>query len=464
MQRRFKKIIQIELNELSEELIRSNAARGRLPNFSKILSEWQHTHTTSEKNYEHLEPWIQWVTAHTGKKFAQHQIFHLGDAGNLKFDQVWELLSDEKLESGIVGCMNAVRGRAKGGVFFPDPWSKNGETYPPKLQEAWNFISRRVQSHAVSSGRNYPFSVGIKTLLDLKVPPRLMMKIGTQLVRQKLAPSKKWPLAAIFDEFLFSFFDDMLGSTNFAFNALFLNSMAHYQHHYWRQHEPELFNSEVKCPDCGPVDDPVLFGLQTYDRILKKVIEKYSADPSVLVLICTGLGQIPYRQDESQGGMNYYRLKDHRKFAERVGISSLEIFPMMSRDWQVSSSSRESLEDAFRKLSGLTVNGQKLLRINKNSETSYFLETAIVHGIPKTMEIFDHLGRSIGPFFEWFGSIAVKSGCHSGQGSLWCSQPILTLEQVPKMCLTQLSKISLYNFGVPDETSSRTEPTAVSSS
>lgn len=454
MKRRFKKIIQIELNELSEDLLQKNVSRGKLPYFGKIISEWQHAHTFSESRYEHLEPWIQWVTAHTGKTFAEHQVFHLGDAGKLTCDQIWETLSDHDLESGIVGCMNATRGRAKGGVFFPDPWAKNGETYPAKLQEAWNFISRRVQSHAVARGQSPSIASGLKTFFDMKVQPSLAMRISAQLIRQKLDRSKKWGLAALFDEFLFGFFDELLDNTNFAFNALFLNSMAHYQHHYWRQHEPELFNGEIKCPDCGPEDDPILFGLQSYDRMIKNIIEKYASDPSVLVLICTGLSQVPYRQDEERGGMNYYRLKDHKGFAHRAGLGPVEVFPLMSRDWQISAAEAAMLDQAYRKLVGMTINGQKLFKLEKNSESSYFIETAVVEGFSEAAEIKDLDGQLVGRFYDYFGSIAVKSGCHSSRGSLWCSQPVLLHEQVPKMCLTQVPQITLDNFGIKNESKS----------
>ena len=35
--------------------------------------------TSSEKNYENLEPWIQWVSFYTGKSYEEHKVFFLNE-------------------------------------------------------------------------------------------------------------------------------------------------------------------------------------------------------------------------------------------------------------------------------------------------------------------------------------------------------------------------------------------------
>src|SRR3990167_4865888 len=132
--KKFRRVIQFELNEISKTAIDYLIARHQLPHFSRMHHEWYYAKTISEFHYQHLEPWIQWITAHTGKSFAEHKIFHLSDVTQLKYPQIWETLSDHHIASCIVASMNAVRGRTQGGFFFPDPWSKNGITYPKKIQ------------------------------------------------------------------------------------------------------------------------------------------------------------------------------------------------------------------------------------------------------------------------------------------------------------------------------------------
>ena len=69
----------LELNEVNFELLRRYIGKGELPTLAALLSRHGLIETSSEAEYEHLEPWIQWVTAHTGKTFAEHGVFRLGD-------------------------------------------------------------------------------------------------------------------------------------------------------------------------------------------------------------------------------------------------------------------------------------------------------------------------------------------------------------------------------------------------
>ena len=102
-----KKLITLELNELMFDNIKHYVDDGLLPNFSKILSDSKLVETYSEKKYHELEPWIQWVTVHTGKKFADHNIFRLGDFRNSNLKQIWEKFEDKKLKCLAVSPMNA---------------------------------------------------------------------------------------------------------------------------------------------------------------------------------------------------------------------------------------------------------------------------------------------------------------------------------------------------------------------
>jgi hypothetical protein len=438
MQARFKRVIQLELNEVSEAILKPAYEKGLLPNFASMNQRWQHTQTTSESKFELLEPWIQWVTVHTGKTFQDHKIFHLGDACQLTCEQIWETLSDRNIESAIIGSMNGHRGKAQGGVFFPDPWMPNGQAHPQKLQPLWNFISRRVQSHATSSGDSLQSFRNFEALFNLRIPVGLYARIGKQILTQKFEKSKSWKLAALFDEFLFAIFDNVLSETNFGFYTLFLNSIAHYQHHYWRQYQPDLFNPEIVCPDCGPHDNPIEFGLHVYDRIIGKVMHKYGKDPDTLVVVLTGLSQVPYLKHEELGGMHYYRLRDHKRFLQVLELDNIDVWPLMSRDWQISSSNSAALENAYRVLSQLTVKGLKLFSISRNSPESYFIETSVTDGTIYDTPIFQGNGKPAGMFKDWFKSIAIKSGYHNGTGSLWVSQPVLRAEQIPSMPLTDV--------------------------
>ena len=56
------------------------------------------SNTSSEIEYQNLEPWIQWVSAHTGKDFKDHKIFRLGDIVNSDHEQIFEVIEKKAIE------------------------------------------------------------------------------------------------------------------------------------------------------------------------------------------------------------------------------------------------------------------------------------------------------------------------------------------------------------------------------
>ena len=61
------KTILLSLNEVNFNFIEFYSKEGLLPNFSKFLNTQKLVKTNSEKEFKNQEPWIQWVSLHTGK-------------------------------------------------------------------------------------------------------------------------------------------------------------------------------------------------------------------------------------------------------------------------------------------------------------------------------------------------------------------------------------------------------------
>ena len=92
---RHQPLILLELNEVNFDFVRRYVARGQLPALAQMIARHGLAETVSEDKYEELEPWIQWVSAHTGLTFAEHKVFRLGDIVQHEHEQIWE-----KLEAG----------------------------------------------------------------------------------------------------------------------------------------------------------------------------------------------------------------------------------------------------------------------------------------------------------------------------------------------------------------------------
>jgi hypothetical protein len=139
-----------ELNEVNFDFLRAYVRQGKLPTFGRLLAQHGFALTESEKNYEDLEPWIQWVTAHTGKPLAEHGVFRLGDIVNHDIPQVWESLEQRGLRVGAVSPMNAKNRLTKPAFFIPDPWTETRVDASGTLQRLYAAISQAVNENAQS--------------------------------------------------------------------------------------------------------------------------------------------------------------------------------------------------------------------------------------------------------------------------------------------------------------------------
>ncbi len=81
----------LEYNEFNSDLLGAIADRDSLSALQEIQG-WNTTQTHAEDTYDSgfLEPWVQWVSIHTGTPSKKHQIKNLGDVPALDVEQVWE--------------------------------------------------------------------------------------------------------------------------------------------------------------------------------------------------------------------------------------------------------------------------------------------------------------------------------------------------------------------------------------
>ena len=101
-------IILLGLNEINFHFILTYIKMGLLPNFKFLFEKYKIIKTVSEKQYELLEPWIQWPTIYTGKEYKDHKLFRLGDILNRNdLKQIFEELEDSGFSVGVVSPFNA---------------------------------------------------------------------------------------------------------------------------------------------------------------------------------------------------------------------------------------------------------------------------------------------------------------------------------------------------------------------
>ena len=100
-------------------------------NFFKL--EKKNTITKDNKEGLNLDPWVQWVSAHTGKDPNKHKVLRIGQVLDKDIRQVWEKLPNKKRVS-IWGLFNSIlRKKNNIDLFYPDPWSFTQKAYPENL-------------------------------------------------------------------------------------------------------------------------------------------------------------------------------------------------------------------------------------------------------------------------------------------------------------------------------------------
>ncbi|MEK6210335.1 MAG: hypothetical protein AABM64_08190 [Pseudomonadota bacterium] len=397
-----KQLIFLEFNEINFEFIEAYIAQGYLPNFRRLIEAHGYCRTTSEQAYEELEPWIQWVSAHTGLTYKEHRAFRLGDAVGKGLDQVWSVLERQGVRVGALSPMNAENTLSQPAFFVPDPWTKTETSGTHLLKRFTAAVSQAVNDNA--SGR-----LTIRSLWDLLCGAVAYAQPSSYLAYFKILanlPSNGWRKAIFLDRLLADTFITLCQKTRPQFATLFLNAAAHIQHHY-------LFNSKVysgngKNPDwyIKQGTDPVLEIYQLYDQVINDVQRKLKG---CRLMLATGLRQIPYERETY-----YWRLKNHADFLRLANIDFRAVLPRMSRDFLVECESAESAAAGANALSTATIDDQPAFSVD-NRSNSLFVTLEYPFEI-KANSVCRVRNVEIKEFLSLVAFVAIKNGRHDSTG------------------------------------------------
>ena len=120
----------LEFNELCPALLSEFMGRRLLPNFRRLYDSSTVYVTDADEQHPNLEPWIQWLTVHSGLTYQEHGAFRLGDGSDLNKKCLAELLSDAGVRVGVFGSMNTNYQKLNG-YLIPDAWDGNRTASPP---------------------------------------------------------------------------------------------------------------------------------------------------------------------------------------------------------------------------------------------------------------------------------------------------------------------------------------------
>lgn len=401
-----KRLILLELNEVNFDVVKRyvESCPGRFSSLEKLM-KGASVRTAAEKKYEELEPWIQWVSVHTGLSYAEHGIFRLGDIVGTAAPQFFEVLEQRGVSVGSISAMNAENRLKNPAYFIPDPWTKT-----PTDGSFWSEALAQAVGQAVND--NAQSKITAKSALVLLLGLLRFAKVHHYGLYLKLALNSRkasWRKALFLDLLLHDVHLGLLASQKPEFSTVFLNAGAHIQHHYFFNSAPIKETTSLRNPTwyVPEAEDPFADMLEVYDTI----VGEYLSLKDTEVIIVTGLAQKPYDRIKY-----YYRLKDHADFLNSVGIQYRNVMPRMTRDFLVEFDSVEQAAAAQEKLSNIVVtsDGEQLFGEIDNRGDSLFATLTYPHEISEAATVVvEGATVQIKPYTAF---VAIKNGMHQEEG------------------------------------------------
>lgn len=406
------RVIVLEFNELCPSLMQSFICRGLLPHFAKLRESSVVMTTDANELPPQLEPWVQWVTVHSGLSALEHGVLNLGEGHKLDEEAVAALLSSRGLRVGIFGSMNT-NYKNLNGFFIPDPWDINAVAEPQSLQPFHRIVSKQVQDSSTSNG------ISVRDMAAFGVfMSRHGMRMSTiaggarQILRERFDAGVKWRRSMILERLQYDLFRNLWFKYKPHFSTFFCNSTAHFQHYYWRNMEPELFTLPPGENDHASLQGAILEGYRAMDALVGRFMEEF---PQCRLILLTALSQQPWRETTKCT----FRPRDFDAFLQFVGIdpTTVKVKPVMAEEFHVlcDSKVRESLLAAIMEA---TLDGKPVMKASLEDD-GVFCGCAITDAVACDGSILHPVGGAI-PFTKLFHIVhSMRSGRHHPHGLFW---------------------------------------------
>jgi hypothetical protein len=400
----------IELNEFNGDLLRSIAKAHQLKHLQEALS-WNRAGTWTSDEYEtgFLEPWVQWVSVHTGVPSSQHGVKNLGDVPNLAEDQVWERWSRRGLNSIVWGVMNGNRRDAETcKVFVPDPWTFSEDAYPDKYQGLIalpRYLAKNYLDFSKWTAAHKGYDL-VKTLLGSTNGSDFIdgLRIFWHGVRQFGMTNAVF---IVFFEYLSAMaFIRAVERERPDAAIIFINMLAHVQHHYWKAGDGSA------CPQ-------IAFAATATDEILGKILTRCGS--------IVGNGRVALMNALSQTctidepPWILYRPNNHAGLVAFLGLKATRVEPLMTYDAHVFFANAEDAASGAGILESALIDGKRLFFVEADTHDPLKLFYRVAMSDPISADAEFIYRNKAARFAEHFTAIVQRTGKHNQNGDLFAN-------------------------------------------
>lgn len=433
-----KRLILLELNEINFDVVEKYLASdpARFPSLQTLLAGAR-IRTSCEKRYEELEPWIQWVSVHTGMSYSDHGVFRLGDILNSRAPQIFEKLEQAGFRVGVISAMNAENRLENPAYFIPDPWTQTSPDSTWWSRSLSDAISQAVNENAksrIAARSAFKLAFGMLRFARLRHYKKYISLV-------KSIRRKPWVKALILDLFLHDVHWSMFRITRPNFSTLFLNAGAHIQHHYLFSAKPLRNDSAYKNPTwyVAEGEDPVVDMLELYDMI----VGEYLTLSDTEMLIATGLSQKPYDRHKF-----YYRLNNHAEFLRGLGIKFSGVLPRMTRDFLIEFDDPQVALAAQKVLASVRVDDDGLPLFGEIDNRGKSLFVTLTYPREITASSCYSVGSTKNLLLPNVSFVAIKNGMHQEEGFAFFTPGFAPYSPAEKAHVSKLGAAIIDYFGV----------------
>jgi hypothetical protein len=353
-----KKLAIIEINECSFDFAINGALKYKYPKIINFFKKKKSIFTFTNDNKEglNLDPWVQWVSVHTGLDSKKHQIFRLGQVLSKNIPQIWDDLSKKNFKIGLWGLFNSVL-KKKNNIkfFFPDPWSFSQDTHPRNLN-SYLLLPRYYALNYPNVSKFKLFSYGLIFFTKVLFSKTIFYLIANLFSFIKIfyyCGLKSFNLYFFLDLISLKIVSNLSRKEKLNFLIFATNSFAHYQHNYW---------------DTPRYDKFYFWYLNEFIKIFEELEDEYND-----FIIYNGFNQKKIKSEYA------FRSKNINLFFKLLGIDYVKSEQNMTTGVTVFFSDLNNKNDAIKKINKILLHKNFLFDvIDFRLENKIFFKTNLV--------------------------------------------------------------------------------------
>ena len=425
------RLLVLEINEISWELMDPWSKAGELPNFARLKSEgtWGTTYADEPIGAEGLlEPWVTWTTFYTGVPHTEHGVKFLEQpVESIRYPRLWDIAEKAGKSIGVFASSGTWPPKPVKGFIVPGSFSPDSQTYPESLRPIQDMNLRYTRAHAPGVKPPTLIETGKRglSLVKLGLGPSTVMTVAKTLLEIKRHPDRDWKKVCLQPEVNRAFFEPLWKKVKPDFATFHTNHVAHFQHRFMRAYKPDSYPDPTDPKEIERFGGAIRYGYQTADKLLGHFLKLVAKDDNAVLVVASSMGQQPYipaRYDKIAPPT--CRLKSIEKLIDILGLNGqCEYFSTMAPQWNLRIPAEAKRKEIIDHLKNARYQpADKTMYSAKEVEDSIVLTPISHHGLGElTKCVFPSLPGS--PTYN-FGDLVVqaddtrKSGSHHPVGLL----------------------------------------------